>query len=70
MKYPTPLDYKKDIVTCFDKTLGYEYFIDTEHPLCSNGGKVYFHRHVASRAYHFTHTRTHTHTGAKDGTVT
>jgi len=61
---------KKDIVTCFDKTLGYEYFIDTEHPLCSNGGKVYFHRHVASRAYHFTHTRTHTHTGAKDGTVT
>lgn len=31
-----------------DKTLGYAYFLDREHPLASARGKVYFHRHVAS----------------------
>ena len=32
-----------------DKTLGYAYFLDTEHPLASKGvGRVYYHRHVAS----------------------
>jgi hypothetical protein len=32
-----------------DKTLGYVYFIDKNHPLSSkNIGRVYYHRHVAS----------------------
>lgn len=32
-----------------DKTLGYQYFIDKNHPLASpNIGRVYYHRHVAS----------------------
>lgn len=31
-----------------DKTLGYLYFIDKDHPLASSVGKVYQHRHVAS----------------------
>jgi hypothetical protein len=31
-----------------DKTLGYEYFMDKDHPLASPQGRVYYHRHVAS----------------------
>lgn len=32
-----------------DKTLGYQYFIDKEHPLANNNcGKVSYHRHVMS----------------------
>lgn len=33
-----------------DKTLGYLYFLDKEHPLATGVGKVYYHRHVASIA--------------------
>ena len=31
-----------------DKSHGYLYFIDKDHPLASKIGKVYLHRHVAS----------------------
>lgn len=31
-----------------DKTLGYLYFIDRDHPLASSTGRVYYHRHVVS----------------------
>lgn len=31
-----------------DKTLGYLYFIDKDHPLASSVGKVMLHRHIAS----------------------
>lgn len=31
-----------------DSKLGYQYFCCTTHPLASKGGKVYYHRHVAS----------------------
>lgn len=40
--------WNKDIIIKNDKTLGYQYFIDCAHPLSSRGGKVYYHRHVAS----------------------
>jgi hypothetical protein len=30
-----------------DKTLGYKYFLDKNHPLSNKQGKVYLHRHVA-----------------------
>lgn len=48
MKYPNPESYNKHIVTSVDKTLGYVYFLDKEHPLASKGGKIYYHRHVCS----------------------
>jgi len=48
MKFPNPSFYNKHIVTRIDKTLGYVYFLDKEHPLSSKGGKVYYHRHVHS----------------------
>jgi hypothetical protein len=48
MKYPNPSSYDKHIKTRVDKTLGYVYFLDSEHPLSSRGGKVYYHRHVMS----------------------
>lgn len=50
MKYPNPSSYTKHIKTKVDKTLGYVYFLDKEHPLASKGGKIYYHRHVASVA--------------------
>jgi len=31
-----------------DKTLGYIYFIDKNHPLATAIGRVYYHRHVSS----------------------
>lgn len=32
-----------------DKTLGYTYFLDKNHPLASQEvGRVYYHRHIAS----------------------
>ncbi len=40
--------YDKAIRPKVDKTLGYEYFMDKDHPLASTVGKVYLHRHVAS----------------------
>lgn len=40
--YDKPINLKKD------KALGYEYFLDKEHPLANSQGKVYYHRHVAS----------------------
>lgn len=64
MKYKTPNDYNKEISLKKDKTLGYLYFIDKEHPLSCNGvGKVYHHRHVISlkigkwidKSYHVHH---------------
>ena len=48
MNYTQPTLYTKHISTRLDKTLGYVYFIDREHPLSSKGGKVYYHRHVYS----------------------
>lgn len=41
-------DYNKEIRVRVDKTLKYQYFLDVEHPLASKGGKVWYHRHVAS----------------------
>lgn len=38
----------KEIKPRLDKVLGYMYFCDVDHPLASKGGKVYYHRHVAS----------------------
>lgn len=46
--YKLPSDYDKHISTRVDKTLGYVYFIDKEHPLSDKCGKVYYHRHVYS----------------------
>lgn len=41
--------YDKPIVLKIDKTLGYQYFIDRDHPLAHRStGRVYYHRHVAS----------------------
>lgn len=43
------LIYTKDIALKVDKTYGYLYFIDHDHPLRSNNaGRVHYHRHVAS----------------------
>lgn len=63
MKYPTPDSYPKDINTKIDKTLGYVYFIDFDHPLSNKCGKVYHHRHILSikigkwvdKSYHVHH---------------
>ena len=46
--FTTPLSYNKHISTRVDKTLGYVYFLDAEHPLSNKSKKVYYHRHVAS----------------------
>lgn len=40
--------YNKEIAVKTDKTLGYDYFLDKNHPLANKCGKVYLHRHVAS----------------------
>ena len=48
MKYPNPSTYDKPIKLYKDKTLGYVYFFDKEHPLASKRGRVYYHRHVYS----------------------
>lgn len=63
MKYPNPTLYNKHISIKVDKTLGYVYFIDNEHPLSNKSGKVYYHRHVISfklgkwidKSYHVHH---------------
>lgn len=43
-----PRDYNRQIDIKKDKTLGYLYFMDREHPLGSATGRVWHHRHVAS----------------------
>lgn len=48
MKYNCPANYNKEIIVKKDKTSGYEYFFDKQHPLSSKYGKVYYHRHVYS----------------------
>lgn len=48
--YNKPSDYTAEINTALDVTLGYLYFMDKKHPLSSNIGRVYHHRHVASVA--------------------
>jgi hypothetical protein len=40
--------YGKEIATSLDKSLGYLYFMDKDHPLAGGSGKVYHHRHIAS----------------------
>jgi hypothetical protein len=63
MKFSNPSAYNKHITTRVDKTLGYVYFLDKEHPLSCKAGKVYYHRHVYSvkigkwidRSYHVHH---------------
>lgn len=63
MKFSNPSAYNKHITTKVDKTLGYVYFLDKEHPLSCRAGKVYYHRHVYSvkigkwidRSYHVHH---------------
>lgn len=47
-KYKNPSQYKKEIFAVADKTLGYLYFMDKEHPLSSKTGRVWHHRHIAS----------------------
>lgn len=44
------ITYSKEIIVKIDTAnKGYEYFIDTNHPLATgNSGRVYLHRHVAS----------------------
>lgn len=44
----SPSDYGRPLRVVVDKTLGYEYFMDKEHPLASQTGRVWYHRHVAS----------------------
>ena len=45
----SPCEYSRPIKLRIDKTLGYQYFLDVQHPLAFKGtGRVYFHRHVAS----------------------
>lgn len=63
MKYNNPSQYTKEIKVFLDKKLGYEFFIDKEHPLSGKNGKVYYHRHVYSmkvnkwidKSYHVHH---------------
>lgn len=43
-----PKDYILTKRVVLDKTLGYEYFLDKNHPLANSQGKVYYHRHQAS----------------------
>lgn len=49
MKYPNPSSYSKEVKVTIDKSLGYEYFMDKEHPLSSKVGRVYMHRYVYSK---------------------
>ena len=43
--------YEKEVgKLSIDSAIGYQYFIDKEHPLAHQAGKVYYHRHVASVA--------------------
>lgn len=48
MKYETPADYSKVHEPKLDKTLGYLYFMDKKHPLATEQGRVYYHRHILS----------------------
>jgi hypothetical protein len=48
MLYLNPSYYDKPIVVKTDKTLGYQYFLDKDHPLANKQGKVYYHRHIMS----------------------
>lgn len=48
MRYPLPSDYTRPISPRKDKTLGYLYFMDKDHPLASKTGRVYHHRHMLS----------------------
>lgn len=50
MTYPTPASYAKPIKPVRDITLGYYYFMDGDHPLADDKGRVWYHRHVASVA--------------------
>lgn len=43
-----PHKYKNKISTRLDKSLGYLYFMDKDHPLSSKTGRVWHHRHIAS----------------------
>ena len=40
--------YKKKIRLKINKTIGYQYFYDVEHPLANKNGHVFYHRHVMS----------------------
>jgi len=42
------IEYHKKIIIKNEKTIGYQYFLDKEHPLALSEGKVYLHRHIAS----------------------
>jgi len=55
--------YDKKIELRRQKSNGYLYFIDREHPLAiGNSGKVYYHRHVASIARgKWLNSKEHTH---------
>lgn len=56
------IQYDKPIELKQDKTLGYMYFIDKEHPLASGWGKVWYHRHIASiKAGHWLSSQEHVH---------
>jgi hypothetical protein len=49
MGYDKPSDYTKKIRIQIDKSTGYIFFTDKEHPLAyASNGKVYYHRHVVS----------------------
>lgn len=48
MRYEAPSDYPAVRNPALDKTLGYLYFMDKEHPLATKQGRVYYHRHVLS----------------------
>ena len=46
--YDYPREYNKPIESKVDSTLGYLYFMDRNHPLASNIGRVWMHRHIMS----------------------
>ena len=48
MPYPAPKDYPAVISPRRDKTLGYLYFCNKQHPLANKQGRVYLHRHALS----------------------
>lgn len=47
-RYPTPDKYSMRSAPVRDKSLGYLYFMDRNHPLADKKGRVLHHRHVAS----------------------
>lgn len=63
------IKYEGKIETRVEKSHGYVYFVDINHPLAYKCGKVYYHRHVASIKVG-RWLRSHEHVHHIDGDIT